>query len=417
MEQFFAPVRRLQDRLQQPSAYKEVELAVPVEEFLNHRWGWKDLWAFLMSDEMPTIAWITETSFIWVKDNHNCEMLSPLENGLSAKLTATSGAKQTLFLVKLPSPDNSGTLSAGASSIFWRAVTTSNCVTLMLSGLASFEVCAGPASLSKLCSGPILSHFLRVSPRLRALQFADIDFEEEHCHALATLERTDLEISFWFCTLDTKDAEAVFIDWLRHGQVVTEVIGCTMKSSNIMSALSGNSSVHSLSYDLDSCRFEDNIHQLAQALPGNKGLVNLRLSWSSHYRRMTDERWRLISRSLWTHPRIEFLSLNFNICVDTLSFESKTRRMHALLQMVQCNTVLQTIYVPDTMRVHQIYQNDILPRLEMNRSYFEQQRRAIKRSDPSIRGQLLGRALYVVRYNPNLIFHFLSENVPAFVRT
>jgi hypothetical protein len=41
MEQFFAPFRRLRDELQ-PSEFKEVELAVPVEEFLNHRWDWKD---------------------------------------------------------------------------------------------------------------------------------------------------------------------------------------------------------------------------------------------------------------------------------------------------------------------------------------------------------------------------------------
>jgi hypothetical protein len=59
----------------------------------------------------------------------------------------------------------------------------------------------------------------------------------------------------------------------------------------------------------------------------------------------------------------------------------------------------------------------ILPRLEMNRNYFEVQRRALKRADPSIRSQLLGRAWHLVRYNPNLIFQFLSENVPAFVRT
>jgi hypothetical protein len=53
----------------------------------------------------------------------------------------------------------------------------------------------------------------------------------------------------------------------------------------------------------------------------------------------------------------------------------------------------------------------------MNRNCFEVQRQAVKRADPSIRPQLLGRALYKVRYNPNLLFRFLLENVPAFVRT
>jgi hypothetical protein len=65
----------------------------------------------------------------------------------------------------------------------------------------------------------------------------------------------------------------------------------------------------------------------------------------------------------------------------------------------------------------EVYQNSILPRLEMNRNCFEVQRRALKRADPSIRSQLLGRALHVVRYNPNLTSQFLSENIPAFVQT
>jgi hypothetical protein len=53
----------------------------------------------------------------------------------------------------------------------------------------------------------------------------------------------------------------------------------------------------------------------------------------------------------------------------------------------------------------------------MNRSGFEEQRAALKRADPFIRRQLLGRALHGVRYNPELLFRFLSENIPAFVRT
>jgi hypothetical protein len=417
MEQFFSPTRRLQDQLPTEESFEyeeldeleELELAVPVEEFLNHRWDWSDFRAFVMGGEMPTIVWIAEDSFLWVTDDHTSEIFRGVKH-LSVKLTAANGAKDTLFLVKRSS-HSSPSLLFGASSIFWHAVTTSQCVSLVLAGCSrgSFG----------LCSGPTLSHFLNASTWLRDLQFADIDFEEDYCRALATLERTDITIRFWYCALDAQDAEATFIEWLRHGQVVTELIGCTIKSSGILSALSGNSSVQSLSYDLDSLSLdncEDHILRLAQAVPGNKGLVNLRLSWCTHHL-MTNEMWNLICRSLWTHPRIESLSLSYDSCVGGLSAESITRRVHAVLQMVQCNTVVHTIYLPNTMTVLAIYQNNILPRLEMNRSCFEERRRSIKRSDPSIRGQLLGRALHVVRYNPNLIFRFLSENVPAFVRT
>jgi hypothetical protein len=78
--------------------------------------------------------------------------------------------------------------------------------------------------------------------------------------------------------------------------------------------------------------------------------------------------------------------------------------------------VVLAIEIPDNFRALQLYRNSILPRLEMNRTCFEVQRQAVKRADLSFRPQLLGRALYAVRYNPNLVFQFLSENVPAFVR-
>jgi hypothetical protein len=85
--------------------------------------------------------------------------------------------------------------------------------------------------------------------------------------------------------------------------------------------------------------------------------------------------------------------------------------------MLYSNTMVHTIELPDAYTDEEVYQNSILPRLEMNRTCFEVQRQAVKRADPSIRPQLLGRALHVVRYNPELVYLFLSENVPAFVRT
>jgi hypothetical protein len=89
--------------------------------------------------------------------------------------------------------------------------------------------------------------------------------------------------------------------------------------------------------------------------------------------------------------------------------------MHDVLQMLQYNTVVQQINLSDNLKDDEIYENSIVPRLEMNRSRFEEQRQALKRADPSIRSRVLGRALHVVRYNPDLFFRFLSENVPAFV--
>ena len=46
MEQFFTPTQRYQDRFDDddgPVEYTEVELAVPVEDFLSYRWDWEAL--------------------------------------------------------------------------------------------------------------------------------------------------------------------------------------------------------------------------------------------------------------------------------------------------------------------------------------------------------------------------------------
>ncbi len=179
----------------------------------------------------------------------------------------------------------------------------------------------------------------------------------------------------------------------------------------IISALSGNSSVRSLSIDTTDGRGGDRrgdpIRSLPEALAGNQGIENLHVNLRGY------KIWSLLLRSLWAHPRIQSVSLTSDY---DLSGVSKTSMMNAVLRLVQCNTVVHTIDLPDNAKDEEFFQNFILPRLQMNRNCFEDQRQALKREDPSIRGQLLGRALHVVRSNPDLLFRFLSENVPTFVR-
>jgi hypothetical protein len=160
------------------------------------------------------------------------------------------------------------------------------------------------------------------------------------------------------------------------------------------------------------------MRSMLQALPSSTGIE--KLTMVNVGVKLSDEIWSLLFRSLSTHPRIEHVSFDeqFDLLGEKAT-ESKIPRMNAILQMLQQNTVVHTIDISmpyDSFAYEEVYQNSILPRLEMNRNCFEVQRRALKRADPSIRSQLLGRALYVVRYNPNLVFRFLSENVPAFVR-
>jgi hypothetical protein len=97
-------------------------------------------------------------------------------------------------------------------------------------------------------------------------------------------------------------------------------------------------------------------------------------------------------------------------------YPPKSILMNAVLRFAQCNTMVHTIEVkPDAAIDEEFFQDFIAPRLEMNRTFLEDQRRALRRADLFIRGPLLGRALHVVRNNPDLLFRFLSENIPAFV--
>jgi hypothetical protein len=406
MERFFTPSRRLQDYISTDEAhgYTEVELAVPTETFLNLRWDWSDFRAFATRDQggMGTMIWITEDMFIYVEDdNISTEAeFGPLRHLAvqSAVFTSTSGETHDLVLLARVGIGYSEPLSVGATRVFWQAVTTSKCVKLKLENMRNgFE----------LCSGPALSQFLETTPSLELIEFKDFSFEEADCRALTSLKRTGLEITFEECSFDAQGAEETCTEWLRHSQVVTKVDNCKMENSLLFSALNGNSSVKNLS--MNATHGEFIMRDLAEVLPGNLGIVILRVVLSPR-----DGDWDRLLHSLWAHPRIQSLTLRF---APSLLASSKFYMMYEVLQLAQCNTVVHTIDLPDHAKDDEFYQNFIVPRLEMNRNCFEDQRQALTRADPAVRGRLLGRALRVVRNNPDLLFRFLSENVPAFVRS
>jgi hypothetical protein len=104
-----------------------------------------------------------------------------------------------------------------------------------------------------------------------------------------------------------------------------------------------------------------------QALSGNMGIEYLALSNFE----TSDEIWSLLFRSLSYHPRVKSLSISYR---TSSSAASKTTRMQAVLEMLRRNTVVQAIDLADRFVDVEVYQNSILPRLEMNRTCFEEQR-------------------------------------------
>jgi hypothetical protein len=404
MEQFFSPIVRYQDRWQEdnddaaPWEYNEVELSVPVEEFLSYQWGWKDLCAFITGDVLRKIIWITEDAFLTIEESGKVFQFDydSLSDCMAATIQATSGGQeQILFLAHLEHP----VVSTGDVNVFWHAVATSN----------SMKVTIHNENRFRLPSGPVLSQFLKQSPPRSVLKFDGFHFDEEHFRALETLEREDLEVKLNECSLEPKNADDTFIEWFRHNRILTELGSCQM-SDHIISALSGNHSVKKLTIGKHTSTKEA-MSCLLGALPGNLGIEHLTLIPMD----LTGVNWSLFFRSLATHPRIKLVALRLRFLTAQ---PAEPNIMSAMLQMLHLNTVVQIIALSSALNDdEELYRNSILPRLQMNRTYFEVQRQAMRRADPSVRPQLLGRALHMVRYNPELLFLFLSENVPAFART
>jgi hypothetical protein len=184
MDQFFTPTRRLQDTYEEyysgPFEYSEVQLAVPLEEFLDYHWDWKDLCAFASSDVIDKILWITDGLFLVVDIFHTSLLWESL---LHASSTASSGQEQRLTLAK-PVGESISEFTKEVD-VFWRAMTRSSCARVRIVGNHNYS--------SGLPSGPLLSQYLRKSPSLQTLELCGIDFKEEHCRALSTLW-TDIEI-------------------------------------------------------------------------------------------------------------------------------------------------------------------------------------------------------------------------------
>ncbi len=85
-----------------PFEYTEVELTVPVEDFLVNRWDWNDLRAFLTGGLTPKILWITEEVFLVVDDDDNAfNFAHGYRKSLDAEIQQAGGQKQTLTFASL----------------------------------------------------------------------------------------------------------------------------------------------------------------------------------------------------------------------------------------------------------------------------------------------------------------------------
>jgi hypothetical protein len=151
---------------------------------------------------------------------------------------------------------------------------------------------------------------------------------------------------------------------------------------------------------------------LTRALTGNQSLEKLDISC---YNMLLDSDWISLCDSVQLHPNLKMLHFGHYDCWipdgsrTAISGEDIELRMHAVTNMLHWNTVLEELGLPYGISID--CHKSIRPRLEMNRDGFTVQCQAIKSAPVALRPQLLLGAVTRVRFNPTLVWKFLSQNV------
>jgi hypothetical protein len=278
-------------------------------------------------------------------------------------------------------------------------------------------------------SGAGISLFFQESRScLRQVVLCDMVLNEDHCRALATMSRLDVELHLDWCSL-ADDAAGAFVECLQSDRGPVKLKMCKIDSQILANALTGDSRVTRLEPDFDGTD-DAGMAILFRALANNRGLVD----FDSRGDPISDENWMILCESIQAHPTLTSLGLFTTMprspvqglillrpagVAIIFSGEQKTRRTRrtgALAEMMQTNTVLHTIELLASERNNQIYTEEIQPYLVTN--LYRPRVLAVKKTkDRPFREKVLGRAVYSVRSNPNLVWMLLSENVDAFVRS
>jgi hypothetical protein len=267
-------------------------------------------------------------------------------------------------------------------------------------------------------SGAALSLFFQESrSSLQKVTLRRMALSEDHCLALATMSRLDVEVTISHCRL-TDDAAGAFVECLQSDRGLVNLNWCRIDSQIIANALTGDSRVTRLKPCFVDGTDDAEKAILFRALANNSGLVDLNLGGCS----ISDNNWSVLCESLQAHPTLTTLGLYATTprspagAEIMLSAEQKALRIRLLAEMMQGHTLLQTITLSEGQYDQQIYQETIQPFLETN--IYRPRVLAVKKTkDRSFREKILDRAVYSVRNNPNLVWMLLSENVDAFVRS
>jgi hypothetical protein len=209
----------------------------------------------------------------------------------------------------------------------------------------------------------------------------------------------------------TDNAASTFVDCLHSDRGPIQLDVCQIDSQILANALTGNSRATHLRPHVSRGTNHADTAALLTGLANNKSLLVLDL----RHRPISDGNWIILCQSLRAHPTLTSLKLAYTR-FGGLNDEQRVQRTRELAEMTKGNKSLHTIELLEGRHDQQIYAERIYPYLETNR-YRPRVLAVIEIEDRPVRQQVLGRALYCVRSNPNLFSMFLLENVDAFVRS
>jgi hypothetical protein len=382
---------------------------------------WKDLLRFLPDK----IVWMAPDVYICTEGFTT--FLTDFPMVLLLAVQNTSGQPNLCVHVSGSSPITAAT--AACDFMVRLLATSEDHEDVFLKGCPSNNLHAVPTPIS----GDALSHFFhdsisRDNSNLRMVHFSGMALSEDQCLALATMPRcfhnnNDVEIRLSCCSLADDGrgaAAAAFIDCLRgdRGGPVS-LFRCKVRSHILTNVLTGNSRVAGLKlgyYDISDPILMSLL--FGTVLSSNRGLVDLDLRCHS----ISDESWSILCHSLEQHPTLTSLDLRdtrpTRQATEEVMLEQKRKRTRAIADLLEQNTVLQTVHLSEQERAGRIYVNLIQPRLEMN--LYRARALAIKdgtQNDRPFREKVLGRALHCVSSKPNLVQMFLLQNMDVVLGT
>jgi hypothetical protein len=405
MENFCYPISRLGVKIVDAAGndtllHTEVQLTEPVDDLVLHHYGlrWEVVYLFVRKENK--LVWVSPTAFISTcADEHLFEVYDyELYFGVEWRhWTCIEGEDERLYLYTLKEGHEEPALAA-------------ECLRHLLASkrgegaLWNLKGAYGGGH-SGLVSGPALSRLLSETDHhsLGSLTFERLTFVEEHWLALTTSCELDLDIVFDDCTIaDT--GYGAFLDFLQRTGAIS-LCSCTIDAETLAFALRGNYSISELrlhSYEADS----EYVSTVAQALAENEGLETMYLSGGVS---INDKTWTTLFSSIQNHPQLEILGLIRTGGLATLSRDSKTVRMQAIVDMLKSNRVIRRITLSEDERDGQIYQDFILPHLQAN-AFRPRIQMMQQIGRPSLKGGMLGRALYTFRNQRDFVWMLLSEN-------